>query len=139
MTPTRTLLRSLAATGALALALGACGDDDDATPAAPTVEDGAGTDDAEGAGDIEVGADGAGVDIADFAFDPAQLEIAAGTTVTWTNADGAPHTATSTDGDFDSGSLSSGSTFEHTFDEAGEYAYACEIHPTMEGTVVVTE
>ena len=45
------------------------------------------------------------IDIRDLAYHPAQTEIAVGTTVTWTNSDTVPHTATATDRTFDSGIL----------------------------------
>jgi plastocyanin len=80
----------------------------------------------------------AAVEIANFAFSPAEIEVAAGTTVTWTNADGAPHTVTADDGGFDSGRLNTGETFSQTFDTAGSFAYHCDFHPNMKGTVVVT-
>ena len=78
------------------------------------------------------------VEIADFAFSPDPLEIAVGETVTWTNQDGAPHTATADDGAFDSGRLAQGESFSFTFDEPGTYTYFCEIHPKMTGTIVVS-
>jgi plastocyanin len=78
------------------------------------------------------------VEIADFAFSPEGLTIAAGSTVTWVNQDPSlPHTATSDDEVFDSGSLTEGGEFSFTFDEAGTFAYFCEVHPTMRGTIVV--
>ena len=74
-----------------------------------------------------------------IAFDPAEITIAVGESVTWTNMDFIiPHTATSGNpGDADLGSvfvsrlLSQGQTFMHTFDEAGEFIYFCEVHPVM--------
>lgn len=77
------------------------------------------------------------VSIIDFAFEPAELTVAMGTTVTWTNDDDVTHTVTADDGAFDSGNLPSGETFSHTFDEAGTFPYHCEIHPGMTATVVV--
>ena len=74
-----------------------------------------------------------------FAFNEATIEVAAGTTVMWTNNDTTPHTVTSADGTFDSGRLDGGATFSFTFTEPGEYAYACEFHPGMQGTIVVTD
>ena len=75
------------------------------------------------------------VSIVDFAFEPATLEVSAGTTVVWTNTGQAPHTVT---GDFaDSGVLAPGQTFSHTFSENGELSYACAIHPNMTGTIRV--
>jgi plastocyanin len=78
------------------------------------------------------------VTIADFAFMPPELAVAAGTTVTWTNEDWAPHTATADEGSLDSGRLDQGVSFEHTFAEAGTFAYHCTFHPGMVGSVVVT-
>ena len=78
------------------------------------------------------------VEIVDFTFSPGTVEVAVGTTVTWTNNDTAPHTVTADDGGFDSGELAQGGTFSMTFDTAGTYSYFCEIHPQMTGSVVVT-
>jgi plastocyanin len=75
--------------------------------------------------------------IADFAF-TGVTEVAVGTTVVVTNADPATHTFTAVDGTFDSGALSMDDTFEFTFTEAGEFAYFCNFHPSMTGTIVVT-
>ena len=82
-------------------------------------------------------AGGDAVAIKDFAFAPASLTVAAGSTVTWTNEDGAAHTATADDGSFDSGSLATGATFSQTFDTAGSFPYKCAIHPNMTGTIEV--
>lgn len=80
-----------------------------------------------------------------FALNPKALEIAVGTTVTWTNKDSTRHTVTSgtpsaKDGKFDSGPLTSGETFSFTFAQAGTVSYFCTLHPTtagLMGTVVV--
>lgn len=76
--------------------------------------------------------------IANFAFDPATVTVPVGTTVQWTNNDGATHTITSDAGDWDSGRLSNGQSFSHTFTEAGSFGYHCSIHRSMKGTIVVT-
>jgi plastocyanin len=81
----------------------------------------------------------AAVSIVDFAFDPAAVEIPVGATVTWTNTGAAPHTATASDGTFDSGQLAPGATFSHTFTAAGTFPYVCQIHPQMTGTVTVVD
>jgi LPXTG-motif cell wall-anchored protein len=82
------------------------------------------------------------VSIQDFFFDPDQLTVAPGTTVTWVNEGEAPHTVTSTDGkELDSATLQPGDTYTFTFDEgdAGEtYAYQCTIHPEMTASVTVS-
>jgi plastocyanin len=78
------------------------------------------------------------VEIKDFAFNPATVTVSAGTTVTWTNQDLAPHTATAEDGSFDTGRLNQGESGSVTFDQPGTYAYVCTFHPSMKGTVVVT-
>lgn len=79
------------------------------------------------------------VDIKDFSFQPSTVNIKAGDTVVWTQRDSVVHTATSVSGpeSFDSGPLSDGQTFSHTFTKPGEYAYKCSPHPNMRGTVVV--
>lgn len=83
---------------------------------------------------------GSAVMIKNFAFSPAVLNVKAGTTVTWTNDDGAPHTIVSDAGSpasFSSPNLAHGATFSFTFAQAGSYPYHCSIHPSMKGTVVV--
>ena len=77
------------------------------------------------------------------AYAPNPIQVSVGGTVTWTNDDAQPHTATSgenatPDGDFDSGIMAPGATFEHTFTEAGEYPYFCLLHPNQVGTVSVS-
>lgn len=87
------------------------------------------------------------------AFDPPKLEVAAGTTVTWTQTDkDSVHTVTSgtvdtdatgattphADGTFDSGPLAEGKQFSFTFSQPGTYPYFCVIHQaTMRGEVSV--
>ena len=56
---------------------------------------------------------------------------------TWTNDDAVPHTATASDGSFDSGNLNPGQSFSLTFSTAGAYAYICQYHAGMTGTIVV--
>ncbi|ASU34229.1 cupredoxin domain-containing protein [Mucilaginibacter xinganensis] len=79
------------------------------------------------------------VSIQNFAFDPATVTIKVGSSVTWTNMDTAPHTATDLGNAFDSGSLATGKTFNFTFNAAGTYTYHCLIHSMMKNaTVIVT-
>lgn len=77
------------------------------------------------------------VRIVDFAFGPASVTVNVGDTVTWTNEDSAPHTATADDGSFDTGTLGRGQRGSHTFPAAGTVTYYCNVHPSMTGTVVV--
>jgi plastocyanin len=111
----------------------------DATPGASPAASPAATADASPAASPETAAaaEECTVDIRDLAFEPADIEIAIGTTVTWTNNDTVPHTATASDGSFDSGVFDPGASFSYTFDEAGMFDYSCLIHPEMQGSVVV--
>jgi plastocyanin len=54
------------------------------------------------------------VKIENFSFEPRELKVSVGTTVTWINEDDVPHTAT-----------------------AGTYPYYCKVHPHMKGIIVV--
>lgn len=81
---------------------------------------------------------GVAVSIVDFAFDTPSLEVAAGTTVTWTNNDSAAHTASASDGSWDTGNIDPGASASVTFDTPGTYEYACAYHPNMTATIVVT-
>ncbi len=83
-----------------------------------------------------------------IAFDPPEITVQVGESVTWTNMDFVPHTATSGNpGDADLGSvfrsarLSSSQTFTHTFDDPGEFIYFCEVHPNImrDAKVIVQE
>jgi plastocyanin len=78
------------------------------------------------------------VTIAGFAFSPSTVTVSVGDTVTWTNNDGATHTATADGGQFDTGNISGGGGSDSvTFNSAGTFAYHCQIHSAMTGTVVV--
>ena len=77
------------------------------------------------------------VDIRGHAFNPAQLNVAPGTTVRFVNNGTEPHTATADNGLFDTGVLQPGSSFEVFLDGSGTANYHCELHPDMKGTVVV--
>lgn len=71
------------------------------------------------------------VPIRDFAFAPGNLQVPVGATVTWTNYDDAPHTATAKDGSWDTGILNRNEKKAITFDQPGEYQYYCKVHPDM--------
>ena len=82
---------------------------------------------------------------ADGCFIPSMVTIDVGGEVTWENDDTAAHTITSgtpaegPDGHFDSSLVMAGSSFSHTFDEAGSFDYFCMVHPWMQGMVMVTD
>lgn len=75
------------------------------------------------------------VSIKGMRFDPPVLTVAVGDTITFTNEDGAPHTATAGNGAFDTGRLNRGESATVTVATAGAHDYICEIHPMMKGTV----
>lgn len=85
---------------------------------------------------------GAGIPGSDKIFyDPEEITIDTGDTITWTNNDITIHTVTSGmvesghDGIFDSSIIGSSESFEYTFDDAGYYPYYCVLHPWMLGSV----
>lgn len=78
-----------------------------------------------------------GVTIADFNFTPGTTTVHVGQTITWTNNGPSAHTATATNGSFDTGTLSKGQSASHTFTQTGTFSYFCRIHPFMHGTIVV--
>lgn len=85
------------------------------------------------------------IDIAVFQFQPQKIEIRAGDTVRWTNRDGIEHSATAEDTGpdakplFDTGLFERDEFREITFEEPGTYPYFCARHPSMQGSLVVTD
>jgi plastocyanin len=80
-------------------------------------------------------------------FDPAELSVAAGTTLLVANVGGKPHTLTADDGAFDTGVVEPGAeggrfagrNASVTLNRAGTFAFHCEVHPeAMKGEVTVT-
>lgn len=124
-----------------ALALAACASGSTPTPAASVAPSVAAPSTVASAAPSSGGSGAAGgagsVTIQNFAFQPATLDVAAGTTVTWTNQDSAQHTVTADDGSFGSDKLGTGSTFTHTFSAPGTYTYHCSIHASMKATITV--
>jgi plastocyanin len=138
------LLVLLIACLALARVVAGCGGDDD--------DDDSGN--GGGGGNTEQPADGGGggggggaeVGMMNIQFEPSDVTIKAGETVTWTNDEGVAHDVDKTSGpgaQFSSGpegGMMEGDTFEHTFDQAGTYEYVCRVHaPGMAGTIEVTK
>jgi plastocyanin len=81
-------------------------------------------------------ADDVAVHIDNFVFEPAQLTVKAGQTVTWTNRDDIPHTVVCA-GKFRSKTMDTDDTFTFTFTAPGDYKYFCSLHPHMTGAVKV--
>ncbi len=73
-------------------------------------------------------------------FSPNPVSVRVGQTVAWHNADSITHTATADGGQFDTGGIAPGTTSNPiTMSAAGAFGYHCSIHPTMVGTVNVTQ
>ncbi len=84
-----------------------------------------------------VGTTSEAVAMRDFAFSPGNLQVPVGATVTFTNYDAAPHSATAQDGSWDTGLLNKGESKAITFDKAGDYEYYCKVHPAMIARITV--
>jgi plastocyanin len=97
---------------------------------------GSGTDQTSSAAPGTTGAQA--VTIKDYLYKPESITVPKGTTVTFTNRDSTPHTATSKEsGVFESGSIDTGKSARVTLDKSGTFAYYCLFHPFMKGTITV--
>jgi plastocyanin len=81
-------------------------------------------------------AEEANVMIDNFTFEPAQLTVKVGTTITWKNRDDIPHTIVSA-GKFRSKTMDTDDSYSFTFTAAGDYKYFCSLHPHMTGIIKV--
>jgi plastocyanin len=135
---------------AAAAALTGCGGGDD-EPDGGSAERGPATTETAPA----QGGDGANVDMNDqLAFDPKEIEVSVGETVTWKNVGKVAHTVTADKSkasdpslvsvpagtkEWDSGFVNEGQSFSRRFDKPGAYRYICIPHEgaRMVGTVVV--
>ena len=77
------------------------------------------------------------VKIDNFTFNPAEITVPAGTTVTWKNADDIPHAVAAVDQAFRSKAMDTDEEYSFTFEKPGAYEYFCSIHPHMKGKVIV--
>lgn len=75
------------------------------------------------------------ITIQNFSFNPAELNVKKGSTVTWINQDSVPHKISG--GGFQSSALDKGQSFSFTFDAVGTFDYVCSIHPSMKGKIIV--
>ena len=83
------------------------------------------------AGEVAVAIEG-------FAFSPADISVTVGQTITFTNNDSAPHTATLDDGTCTTPNINNGGSDGLTFSAAGSYPFHCNVHPDMKGTITVS-
>lgn len=83
------------------------------------------------------------VEMIETAFEPTEITVGPGTTVTWINRDSFDHTVTSgvrgEPTDLFDETVPAGESFSYTFEEPGTYEYFCSLHPGMDGTVIVEE
>jgi len=84
------------------------------------------------------------VTIKAFTFSPQFVTVSKGTTVIWTNQDPTPHQVINDPAGFiaggmlfRSGPLTTGQSYSFTFNTTGDFKYHCNIHPAMEGKVIV--
>ncbi len=82
-------------------------------------------------------AEEAEVGIDNFSFTPAELTVKPGATVIFENHDDVPHLVVTVDGKHRSKALDTDDRFSVAFDEPGEYAYFCALHPHMKGKIIV--
>lgn len=68
------------------------------------------------------------IEMGDHFFDPAQLTVKVGATVTWKSVGQSTHDLAARDGSFALGAMSFGQTFSYTFTKAGRYPYVCMQH-----------
>jgi plastocyanin len=146
----KTLIAAICACLALGVVVAGCGGDDDdggsgdSGSAATTTEKPAETTEGGGgSGGAEAKAN-AKVSMKDIAFNPSEVSVAKGGSVTWTNDESVGHDVTKESGpgpDFssgDPGGIAGGDSFTQKFDTPGSIKYVCTVHPGMEGTVTVT-
>jgi plastocyanin len=81
----------------------------------------------------------AAVTIDNFTFTPAQITVAPGTRVVWTNRDDIPHTVVDAANPraVKSPPLDTDDVYARVFDKPGTYSYFCSLHPHMTGSVIV--
>lgn len=81
------------------------------------------------------------IEMGDHFFDPAQLTVKVGATVTWKSVGQSGHDLAARDGSFALGAMSFGQTFSFTFAKAGRFPYVCMQHEGdgMVGVVNVVE
>jgi plastocyanin len=71
-------------------------------------------------------------------FIPANALATAGSRITWVNKDYVAHTATATDGSFDTEVVDPLESKSLVINEVGRIAYYCDIHPWMQASLTMT-
>jgi plastocyanin len=79
------------------------------------------------------------VTIVDYGYEPDAATAAPGTTVTFTNTGRALHNVHWTDGSGAGPNLATGDEYQRSFDAPGTYAYLCDLHPLMTGSITIVE
>jgi plastocyanin len=125
---------------AVGIALAACGSGATPTTNAPASGAAASVPAAAAACAKATSAGSVQVEIEDFAFKPEPIQAKVGDTITWTNKDGTPHSASpDANPECATDTLNKDASGSITYSVAGTYAYHCAIHPTqMKGTIVVS-
>jgi plastocyanin len=81
-----------------------------------------------------------------LSFDPPSVSVATGSTISFANVGGKPHTLTADDGSFDTGVVTpgaengrfAGNNATITLNKPGTFPFHCEVHPAaMKGTITV--
>jgi amicyanin len=125
----------------LAIGLVACGGDDEESDGGGNGGGGAAT-----AQETTGGGGGAGTEVSmqNIQFDPNEVTVKVGETITFVNNEAVPHDVHKTSGpgeDFasgPSGGMQEGDTFDLTLDQPGTYEYVCDVHaPGMSGSITV--
>ena len=127
---------------AFALLPAACGGNDEPDP---TVQDvnpdptmaGESAEDSSGGGSTAEGT--REVIMENFKFEPNELTVKVGQSVTWRNKDDAKHDAFSEENGLDTNDIGQDQTVTFQPDKAGTINYICSIHPQMKGTLIVED
>jgi alcohol dehydrogenase (cytochrome c) len=73
----------------------------------------------------------------EYSFAPAEIQVSAGSSVTFTNNGDLAHSATDNGATWDTGLLGPGESASVTIDTPGLYTYHCDPHPWMLGQITV--
>jgi len=77
------------------------------------------------------------VEITGFTFVPETIDVNPGDTITWVNRDLVPHTATSKDGSWDTGTLNQDESKSLVVSQKMTSAYHCRFHANMAGSIAI--